>query len=247
MAGRYPIAFSLLLWAALWEVTTRIAGSNMFPPLTVILGTVWEVVQLVSFREALTVTGRAFAIGMGLSLLVGIPVGALMGRFPAVDKILNVWVNIFISAPLTAVVPALMPLLGIGEATVIATVFLFAVWVIIIDTREGIHSVSPSLVEMARSNGATRWQMFTKILLPAAMPEVLTGIRLGVVRGVKGVIIGQIIIALVGFGGLFDTYLATFQMNRFWALVLVVFGLGFVMVQIVGMLEKRLTFYARSR
>lgn len=247
MLRHFPAVLSLLFWLVLWEIGTRIVGSNMFPPPTIIIATIGEVVQLASFQEALIVTARAFAIGLGLALIVGIPVGALMGRFPSVDKILNVWVNIFISAPLTAVVPALMPLLGIGETTVIATVFLFAVWVIIIDTREGIHSVSPSLVEMARSNGATRWQMFTKILLPAAMPEVLTGIRLGVVRGVKGVIIGQIIIALVGFGGLFDTFLATFQMDRFWALVMIVFGLGFALVQIVGMLEKRMTFYARSR
>lgn len=247
MIRNYPIAISLLVWAALWEVVTRAIGSNMFPPLSVVIATVVEIAQLSSFQDALLVTVRSFAIGMALALVVGIPVGALMGRFQAVDKILNVWVNIFISAPLTAVVPALMPILGIGETTVVATVFLFAVWVIIIDTREGIHTVSPSLVEMARSNGATRWQMFRKILLPSAMPEVLTGIRLGVVRGVKGVIIGQIIIAMVGFGGLFDTYLATFQMERFWALVLTVFTLGFVMVQLVGLLERRLTFYAKAR
>ncbi|MDQ0316857.1 ABC transporter permease [Amorphus orientalis] len=247
MAGRLPILLSLLTWAILWELATRIAGSTMFPPLSTILLTVGDVVQLKSFQTALVVTARAFVIGMALALVVGIPVGALMGRFSAADKILNVWVNIFISAPLTAVVPALMPLLGIGETTVVATVFLFAVWVIIIDTREGIQGVSPSLVEMARSNGATRFQMFWKILLPSAMPEVMTGVRLGVVRGVKGVIIGQIVIALVGFGALFETYLQTFQMTRFWALVLVVFSLGFVLVELVGLLEKRLTFHAKSR
>ncbi|MEW5420361.1 ABC transporter permease [Amorphus sp. 3PC139-8] len=247
MAGRLPILLSLVAWALFWEVATQIADSTMFPPLSAILVTIGEVVQLTSFQNALVVTARSFALGMALALAVGIPVGALMGRFEAADKILNVWVNIFISAPLTAVVPALMPLLGIGEATVVATVFLFAVWVIIIDTREGICGVSPSLVEMARSNGATRWQMFWKILLPSAMPEVMTGIRLGVVRGVKGVIIGQIVIALVGFGALFETYLQTFQMTRFWALVLVVFTLGFVLVELVGLFEKRLTRHAKSR
>ncbi|WP_018699297.1 ABC transporter permease [Amorphus coralli] len=247
MSSRLPVFLSLLAWALFWELSTRIAGSTMFPPLSAIIITIGDVVQLKSFQTALVVTARAFAIGLGLALVVGILVGALMGRFDTADRILNVWVNIFISAPLTAVVPALMPLLGIGETTVVATVFLFAVWVIIIDTREGIRGVSPSLVEMARSNGATRWQMFRKILLPSAMPEVMTGVRLGVVRGVKGVIIGQIIIALVGFGALFETYLQTFQMTRFWALVLVVFSLGFVLVEIVGLLERRLTLHAKSR
>jgi len=170
-----------------------------------------------------------------------------MGRFKPVDRILNVWVNIFISAPLTAVVPALMPILGIGEATVVATVFLFAVWVIIIDTREGMVGINRSLLEMARSLGASRWQMFTRIMLPSAMPEVMTGIRLSVVRGIKGVIIGQIVVAVVGFGALFESYLHSFEMARFWALVMIVFLLGMVMMGLIGLAERRLTRHARVR
>ena len=237
------VATSLFFWALLIEVSARIAGSDLFPPLTVVIATAFGIMQFASFQQALLVTARSFAIGLALSLCVGITVGALMGRFQAVDKIMNVWVNIFLSAPLTALVPALMPILGIGDATVITTVFLFAVWVVIIDTREGIRNTPRSLVEMARVNGATRWQMFTKILVPAALPEIMTGVRLAVVRGVKGVIIGQIIIALIGFGGLFEDYLKRFQMERFWALVLVVFIMGFTLVGLVGLLERRLTTY----
>lgn len=240
---RVLITTSLLGWALLWEIGARFAGNDMFPPLTTVLVTAVEIMQFASFKEALAATARSFFIGMGLSLVVGITVGALMGRFEAVDRIFNVWVNIFLSAPLTALVPALMPILGIGEATVVATVFLFAVWVVIIDTREGVRNTPTSLVEMARTCGATRWQMFTRILVPAAMPEIMTGIRLSVVRGVKGVIIGQIVIALIGFGGLFDNYLQRFQMERFWALVVTVFALGFALVGLVGLLEKRLTTY----
>lgn len=247
MTRKIPSVFSLLLWAALWEVTARILQTDMLPPLTTILITAVELVQLKSFQNAFLVTARAFLIGMALSLVVGIPVGVALGRFKAADRIFNVWVNIFLSAPLTAVIPALMPILGIGEATVVATVFLFAVWVIIIDTQAGIRSVSPSLVEMARMHGATRSQMFFKILLPSALPEVMVGIRLGVVRGIKGVIIGQIVIALIGFGALFETYLQSFAMERFWALVLIVFAIAFAIVQVVATIEHRLTFYATAR
>lgn len=244
---RALITTSLFCWALLWEIGARYIGNDMFPPLTTVLVTAVEVMQFASFKAALVATARAFFIGMALSLVVGITIGALMGRFQAVDRIFNVWVNIFLSAPLTALVPALMPILGIGEATVVATVFLFAVWVIIIDTREGVRNTPASLVEMARTYGATRWQMFSRILVPAAMPEIMTGIRLSVVRGVKGVIIGQIVIALIGFGGLFDNYLKRFQMERFWALVVTVFALGFLLVGIVGLIEKRLTTYRSKK
>jgi len=247
MVKQKPVLLSLLAWAIIWEFAARYAANDMFPPLSGVVQTAFELTGLQSFKKALVITARAFAIGMLLSILVGIPVGALMGRFKPVDRILNVWVNIFISAPLTAVVPALMPILGIGEVTVVATVFLFAVWVIIIDTREGMVGINRSLIEMARSLGASRWEMFSKIMLPAAMPEVMTGLRLSVVRGIKGVIIGQIVVSVVGFGELFDSYLHSFEMARFWALVMIVFLLGMVMMGIVGMAERRLTRHARVR
>ena len=247
MAKQKPVLLSLVAWAVLWELAARYAASDMFPPLSHVVTTAFSLVQLQSFKDAIVITARAFATGMALAIVVGVPVGALMGRFKPVDRILNVWVNIFIAAPLTAVVPALMPILGIGETTVVATVFLFAVWVIIIDTREGMVGINRSLLEMARSNGATRWQMFSKIMLPSAMPEVMTGIRLSVVRGIKGVIIGQIVVAVVGLGELFDTYLHGFQMDRFWALVMIVFLLGMMLMGAVGLVERRLTRHAKVR
>mgnify|MGYP002712953641 CR=1 FL=1 len=247
MFERIPASFSLLLWAALWEIGGRLMGSDLVPPFSTVVLTAIELVQMRAFQAALLVTARAFFIGMALAVVVGIPVGVLMGKSRIAGRMLNIWVNIFISAPLTAVVPALMPLLGIGETTVIATVFLFAVWVIIIDTQEGVGNVNPTQVEMARTFGATPRQMFFRILLPAAMPEIITGLRLAVIRGIKGVIIGQIIIALVGFGELFEVYLQSFQMDRFWALVLIIFGLGFVLVELVGIVERRVAFYARAR
>jgi NitT/TauT family transport system permease protein len=244
---RFPAVLSLLVWAALWEVVGRVGGSDIFPPISAILLTAVEVVQTASFRRALAMTAQAFGIGMALSILIGIPMGVLMGTLRSADRLLNVWVNIFISAPLTAVVPALMPLLGIGQTTVVATVFLFAVWVIVLDTRAGVEKVSRSLVDMARMFRATRSQMFFKVLLPAALPEILTGVRLGVVRGIKGVIIGQIIIALLGFGEMFELYLQTFAMKHFWALIFIVFAIGFLLVEIVAAAERRFEYYASSR
>ena len=116
-----------------------------------------------------------------------------MARVASVGKILGMWVNIFVSAPISALVPILMAVIGIGETTVVVTVFLFAVFVIILDTQVGIKQADRSLVEMARCFGATRRQLYTKILFLSALPEILAGVRLGVIRGVKGVVIGQLL------------------------------------------------------
>ena len=116
------------------------------------------------------------------------------------------WVNIFVSAPISALVPILMAVIGIGETTVVVTVFLFAVFVIILDTQVGMKHADRSLVDMARCFGATRRQLYSKILFLSALPEIFAGVRLGVIRGVKGVVIGQLLIAIIGVGELFELY-----------------------------------------
>ena len=244
---RLPAAFSLIIWAAIWELVGRYGGIDLIPPLSQIFAAAIELATLSKFHKALALTGEAFAIGLGLAILIGIPAGIFMGLSRVAANMGNLWVNIFISAPLSAFVPALMPLLGIGQTTVVATVFLFSVWVILIDTQAGIRTVNRSLVDMARSFGATRWQIYYKVMFLAALPEILTGLRRGVIRGARGVIIGQLIVALIGFGELFDLYLGNFLMDRFWALVFIIFGLAFVLVQAMVMLEQKFEFYAGVR
>ena len=124
---------------------------------------------------------------------------------------------------------------------------MFAVFVIILDTEVGFKQADRSLVEMARCFGATRRQVYTKILFLSALPEILAGIRLGVIRGVKGVVIGQLLIAILGVGELFELYSQYFLMEEFWALVLLVFIFAFAVSETVAALERRVEYYAGSR
>ncbi len=239
--------WSLIFWAGLWELAGRMGWIDLIPPLSATWIAILELFERQTFWDALELTARTFLIGLGLAIAVGIPIGILMGLSRRADKLLSVWVNLFLSAPLTAVVPALMPLLGIGEATVIATVFLFSVWVVIIDSQAGVAHVSTSLVEMGRVFGCTRRRIVFEIVVPAALPEIITGIRLAVIRAVKGVIVGQIIIALIGFGGLFDTFLSMFLMERFWALIIILFAMSFTLIGLIELIERRIAFYAGTR
>jgi NitT/TauT family transport system permease protein len=170
-----------------------------------------------------------------------------MARVASLGKVLGMWVNIFVSAPISALVPILMAVVGVGETTVVVTVFLFAVFVIILDTQVGIKQADRSLVEMARCFGARRHQVYTKVLLLCALPEILTGVRLGVIRGVKGVVIGQLLIAILGVGELFELYSQHFLMEEFWALVIIVFMFAFAVSESVALLERRVEYYASSR
>jgi NitT/TauT family transport system permease protein len=244
---RIPILFSLVVWFVVWEIIGRAKWSTIVPPFSGVIAAGITIIPTAKFSAAVAISLRSFALGMTLALLVGIPIGVLMARVASLGNVLGLWVNIFVSAPISALVPVLMALIGIGENTVVVTVFLFAVFVIILDTQVGIKQADRSLVEMARCFGATRWQLYTKVLFLSALPEILTGVRLGVIRGVKGVVIGQLLIAILGIGELFELYSQHFLMEEFWALVIIVFTFAFAVSEAVAFFERRVEYYASSR
>ena len=116
-----------------------------------------------------------------------------------------------------------------------------------LNARAGVLNIPPSLVEMAKSFGATRYQSFVNIYLWAALPEILAGVRLGLIRSVKGVIIGQLLISVVGFGTLFEIYSSHFLMEHFWALILVIFSFAFTLNELLAWTERKISYYASSR
>jgi len=88
---------------------------------------------------------------------------------------------------------------------------------------------------------------FFKIYLWAALPEIISGVRIGFIRAVKGVIIGQLLISIVGFGALFELYSQQFMMSHFWAVLLVLFGMAFTISEFLGYLENKVSYYASKR
>jgi NitT/TauT family transport system permease protein len=244
---RLPMMSSLILWCLVWEIVGRFELVLLFPPFSGVVASLFELVQSPKFHAATWTTLRCFGIGIALAILVGVPLGILMGRVKAAENLLGMWVNIFVSAPLSALVPVLMILFGMGETTIVVSVFLFAVWIIVLDTQAGVKSIPPSLIEMSRSFGAEAPALYAKIILWAALPEILAGIRLGFIRGVKGVVIGQLLVSILGYGELFELYSRNFLMEEFWALTLVLFAFALIAAELIGMLEKRIEFYAGVR
>jgi NitT/TauT family transport system permease protein len=244
---KIPIFFSLAIWFVVWEVVGRASLTFIVPPFSRVIVAGLTILPTEKFSAAVSISLRSFAIGMALAVVVGVPLGVLMARVESLGKIFGMWVNIFVSAPISALVPILMAVIGIGETTVVVTVFLFAVFVILLDTVVGVKQADRSLVEMARSFGARRDQLYTKVLVLSALPEILAGLRLGAIRGVKGVVIGQLLIAIIGVGELFELYSQHFLMEEFWALVVIVFMFAFAVSEGIAFLERRVEYYAGAR
>jgi NitT/TauT family transport system permease protein len=244
---KIPILFSLLIWFILWELIGHAKLSTIVPPFSSVVVAAITIVPTEKFSKAVMISLRSFVAGMALALAFGIPLGVLMARVKSLGRVLGMWVNIFVSAPISALVPILMAVVGIGETTVVVTVFLFAVFVIILDAQVGVTQADRSLVEMARCFGARPYQVYTKVLLLCALPEILAGIRLAAIRGVKGVVIGQLLIAILGVGELFELYSQHFLMEEFWALVIIVFMFAFAVSEAIAFLERRVEYYASAR
>jgi NitT/TauT family transport system permease protein len=244
---KIPVVFSLAIWFIVWELVGQAKLSTIIPPFSDVLAAGFTIVPTEKFNKAVWISLRSFAVGMVFALMIGIPAGVLMARVQVLGKILGMWVDVFVSAPISALVPILMAVIGIGETTIVVTVFLFAVFVIILDTQVGVKQADRSLVEMARSFGATRQQLYAKVLLLSALPEILAGLRLAAIRGVKGVVIGQLVVAIVGVGELFELYSQHFLMEEFWALVIIVFLFAFAVSEAIAFLERRVEYYSSSR
>ena len=241
---RLPAMSSLLIWGLLWEIIGQIDLTFFVPPLSEVIATLFSVLGTAAFQKALFETAYAFIAGVFFAITIGVPTGIFMGKNRLADELLLPWVNIFLSAPLTALVPVLMVLFGFGMKAIIITTTLFAIWIIILNARAGVLQINRSLIEMARSFGASPFDAFFKVYLWAALPEILGGIRIGVIRAVKGVIIGQLLISIVGFGALFELYSANFLMAHFWAVLVVLFVLAFTISEFLSYLERQVGYYA---
>ena len=244
---RLPGMSSLILWGLLWELVGHSGLTFFIPPLSEVITTLVSIIGTAAFQKAMRETAYAFFAGVFAAVSIGIPLGILMGKNRLIDELLLPWVNIFLSAPLTALVPVLMVLFGFGMKSIIITTTLFAIWIIMLNSRAGVLQINRSLVEMANVFGASPLEAFFKIYVWAALPEILGGVRIGIIRAVKGVIIGQLLISIVGFGALFELYSSNFLMAHFWAILIVLFAMAFTLSEFLAYLERSVSHYAANR
>ena len=217
---------ALLGLAVGWEVVGRLDVSMFVPPLSRVLETWWHLLGDGTLPRAASSSLLSLAKGFVPAAGLGVAVGLAMGRFAVVRHVLDGWVNALMSAPLSALVPVLIALFGVRDTVVAATVFMFSFFVIVVNTLTGVRGTDRSLVDMARAFGAGELSLFRRIYLPAALPAVMLGLRLGVVQAVKGMVVGEMLISLVGLGERLIYYGNTFLITELYAVILSVLVLA---------------------
>jgi NitT/TauT family transport system permease protein len=190
-------------------------------------------------QQNLSLSLTALAEGFGAAVVVGILVGVTMGVSGKVKVILDPYVNAFLAAPSAAFVPLMVVFFGLGRGPVAATIFIFSCFVIIVNTETGVRQVSRAILDMAHSFCAGRWLVFKRILVPGALPIIMSGLRQGAGRSIKGLVVGEALISLSGMGGALQTYGGSFQVAPVYALILILVGISLLMTSGLRYLEKR--------
>ena len=189
---------SLAVGAVLWEVVGRSVDATFFPPLSAVLVRLVELVVGGDILTNLAGSLANFAIAFAFCIVVGVPVGMLMGLSPRLHSALDIYVNAFLTAPSLIFAPIFFAVFGLSRWSIVAVIVMYALFIIVVSSESAVRNVDPAIVEMARAFNANRVQRFFAVILPAALPMVLAGLRLGAGRGVKGMINGEMFIAAVG-------------------------------------------------
>jgi NitT/TauT family transport system permease protein len=223
-----------------WEILGRLQVSMFVPPATDIAVVWWRLVNDGTLWRAGASSLLSLVRGFVPAAVLGVVIGLAMGRFATVRHLLDGWVNALMSAPLSALVPVLIALFGLRDTVVAATVFMFSFFVIVVNTMAGVRGTDRSLVEMARAFGAGDVALFGRIYLPAALPAVMLGVRLGAVQAVKGMVVGEMLISLVGLGERLIYYGNTFLITELYAVILSVLIVALLASQLMQAADRAL-------
>ena len=232
-------SFAIIL--AIWESVVRLGWVNPFfvsQPSAIAIS-LSRAARSGELSHNVAVSFREFAIGYGLSVGVGILAGALAGRFRTVEYALNPFLWFLYSAPLIAFYPIFVLWFGLGVPTVIAMTFLLSVTQIATSTLNGIQNVDPGLIRAARSFGATERDLLWNVVLPASVPMVIAGLRLGIGRALMGVVVGELFGSTAGLGYSISYYGALLKTTDMIASLVVVVVLGVLCTQGLSAVEAR--------
>jgi NitT/TauT family transport system permease protein len=232
---------SIATLALLWETAGRIMDTSLIPPLSKIASAWLRLLMSGKLLENLVTSLWTLATGFILAVILGVIIGVLMGRFRPVEHFLDLYINALMSAPMTAFVPLLIMWFGLGVQSRIAVVFLFAFFVIVINTMTGVKQVDRIFVEMARSFGAREMEVFFKVVLPAAMPAIMAGVSIGMGRAVKGIVTAEMLLTLTGIGGMIMQYGSAFATDALFAVILTILIVAMIAMKLVKIVDRRLT------
>jgi NitT/TauT family transport system permease protein len=240
--GTGSIVVLLLVWQFVPYFFPLKAGTRLFFAVpSQIIGTLWNMIVTGSLWAPLGVSASAFALGLALSIVVGLPLGILLGRSNTLNAMLDPFITAFNATPRLVFLPLLMLWFGIGLWSKVAVVFLGALFPLLINTYEGVRNADRLLINVVRSFGAGEWDIARLVVVPNALPFIIVGLRLAIGRAVLGVVVSEFFGSQEGLGVVMVRAASGFQVDVVFAGLIVFAGLSLLMTGLVKLLEDRMS------
>jgi ABC-type nitrate/sulfonate/bicarbonate transport system permease component len=234
----------LVIFAVLWEWYATNSNSLIIPTFT---ETIVATVQMLFdplIWEAFADSNQALVIGFGACIVLGIPLGLAAARFERLEQFMDPYLNIMLVTPTAALIPIFLMALGLTLESRVLLVVVFAIPMLIVNSRAGVRQVDPALIEMSTSFLANERQIWRRVLLPGALPAIMTGVRLGVGRAITGMVIVELLMFAVGIGHLIIEARGRFDGPTLYGVVILIVLESLLLISFVKWLEKRVSPWA---
>ncbi|MDR1732481.1 MAG: ABC transporter permease [Synergistaceae bacterium] len=220
----------LLLFFLLWEAAPRLgwARATYLAPPSKVLRALWLTAARGDLSRHFLISLQRVLLGLFVSAVIGVAFGLLTGYFRRLDRVLDLLFQAFRQMSAFALFPVFILFFGLGELSKTVIIFWASLWPVLLNTSSGVKNVDPVLIRGAKSMGASKLFIFTRIILPAAAPEIFTGIRLGGSYCVMAVVAAEMIGASSGLGYLVLYSEETFNVPEMYGgiVALAVLGIG---------------------
>lgn len=240
--GAGSILLLLVLWEVLPHLMTLGAGTKMYFTTPSRVGvTLWNMIVTGTLWAPLGVSAAGFGIGLLFAIVVGLPLGVLLGRSRTLNAMFDPFITAFNATPRLVFLPLLMLWFGLGVWSKVVIVFIGALFPILINTYEGVRNADKLLINVVRSFGASEWDVARLVVVPNALPYIIAGLRLAIGRAVLGVVVAEFFGAEQGLGVVMVQAASRYQVDIVFAGLVVFAVLSLVMTGLVQLLENRLS------
>lgn len=229
---------SLVVLVVVWELAAERAGL-LLASFTQTMARLGELVSSGEMAAALGSSGRIFLVGLGLSIVLGLPLGLVFARFPVITAAVETYVYALYAIPVITLVPFILSGLGFDFRAKVLVVVLSAIFPVLISVMEGARSVPPRLLDVAHSYGSGERQIWADVVIPYSVPYAVTGIKQGIAGALVGTIIAELFLNATGVGDLLIRASTNFDSAGALAVTLVISVIAVTFMGISGAVERR--------
>jgi ABC-type nitrate/sulfonate/bicarbonate transport system permease component len=239
---------NLTIFFVLWEVYASVSGIEriFLPKISLIWTELQEMHSEGLLVDNILISLRVYFVGLTLSILIGVPLGLLVGGIKVLDRILLPYLWVIYTMPLIILMPLILLWVGINDTARVVLIIVSAVPAIVVIVMEGVKTVDPSLLRAARSFGAQRAVLFTKVIFPSTLPFIGTGVKMGVSRGLIGLFVGELFTSADGIGYIIELSSKVFNTARVFGMLLIFVLFSVAVVGLAQYVERRLSAWRTS-